>query len=91
MINKNRDGIKLSYKIANEHKQQDFVLIHNAGGNHQFMDEQFKHLKQFCSEDAFRKHCPQVEVGKVIGAGHWATLEGSKQVNAMIERFLEIV
>jgi pimeloyl-ACP methyl ester carboxylesterase len=43
---KQRQGVKLSYKIASEIKQPNFVLIHNAGGNHQFLKEQFAHLKQ---------------------------------------------
>lgn len=40
---KNHDGVNLSYKIAGTGKL-NFVLIHNAGGNHQFMNPQFEHF-----------------------------------------------
>jgi len=33
---------------------------------------------------------PQLMTGQVVGAGHFLTLEASSQVNAMLERFLEI-
>jgi pimeloyl-ACP methyl ester carboxylesterase len=32
--------------------------------------------------------CPQVQVGQVIGSGHFIQLEVPEQVNAMLERFL---
>jgi pimeloyl-ACP methyl ester carboxylesterase len=45
----------------------------------------------FCTEEALRKHCPHLMTGKVVGSGHWATLETPDQVNSMIKRFLEVV
>jgi len=44
----------------------------------------------FCTEESLKQFCPQIMTSKVVGAGHWMTLEASSQVNAMIERFLEI-
>lgn len=44
----------------------------------------------FCTEEALRKHCPHLMTGKVVGSGHWATLETPDQVNSMIKRFLEV-
>ncbi|WP_172622716.1 alpha/beta fold hydrolase [Aquicella siphonis] len=44
----------------------------------------------FCTEDALRTHCPHLMAGKVVGSGHWATLEVPDQVNSMIKRFLDI-
>ncbi|MGB6975896.1 MAG: alpha/beta hydrolase [Gammaproteobacteria bacterium] len=43
-----------------------------------------------CSESAFREFCPHVVSGKVVGSGHWATLEVPEQLNLMINRFLMI-
>lgn len=34
--------------------------------------------------------CPQLMLGRVVGAGHFLTVEVPAQVNAMLERFLEI-
>jgi len=34
--------------------------------------------------------CPQLTQGRVVGSGHFLTLEVPAQVNAMLERFLEI-
>lgn len=44
----------------------------------------------FCTEEALRNHCPHLMTGKVVGSGHWATLETPDQVNSMIKRFLEV-
>ena len=38
--------LRLNYKIAGT-GPQNFVLIHNAGGNYRFMDAPFKYLSQF--------------------------------------------
>jgi pimeloyl-ACP methyl ester carboxylesterase len=43
-----------------------------------------------CSEGVFREFCPHVVEGKVVGSGHWITLEVPDQVNLMIARFLRI-
>jgi pimeloyl-ACP methyl ester carboxylesterase len=40
--------------------------------------------------EAFRKLCPQLVVGRTVGAGHFNMLEVPEQVNPMIERFLAI-
>jgi pimeloyl-ACP methyl ester carboxylesterase len=37
-----------------------------------------------------RALCPQLMTGQVVGAGHFAQLEVPDQVNAMIERFVEL-
>jgi len=37
-----------------------------------------------------RELCPQLVVGQPVGAGHFNQLEVPEQVNAMIERFLEV-
>jgi pimeloyl-ACP methyl ester carboxylesterase len=44
----------------------------------------------FCTEETLRKHCPHLMTGKVVGSGHWATLETPDQVNSMITRFLDL-
>lgn len=41
-----RDGINLSYKREGKGNRQ-FVFIHNAGGNHQFVEPQFQYFSQF--------------------------------------------
>ena len=38
----------------------------------------------------FSELCPQLVVGKVVGSGHFPTLEVPDQVNAMIQRFLTV-
>jgi pimeloyl-ACP methyl ester carboxylesterase len=40
--------------------------------------------------DRFRELCPQLVVGRTVGAGHFNMLEVPDQVNAMIERFLQV-
>jgi pimeloyl-ACP methyl ester carboxylesterase len=37
-----------------------------------------------------RELCPNLEIGRVVGAGHFAHLLVPEQVNAMIERFLTV-
>ncbi len=44
----------------------------------------------FCSEISIKTICPQVITARVVGAGHWVTIEAADQVNAMIERFMDI-
>lgn len=39
---------------------------------------------------ALRELCPQLVTGQVVGSGHFLTLETPTQVNAMLERFLEM-
>jgi pimeloyl-ACP methyl ester carboxylesterase len=39
--------------------------------------------------DRFEELCPQLVLGRTVGAGHFNQLEVPDQVNAMIERFLE--
>jgi pimeloyl-ACP methyl ester carboxylesterase len=34
--------------------------------------------------------CPWITLGQTVGAGHFPQLEVPRQVNAMIERFLEV-
>jgi pimeloyl-ACP methyl ester carboxylesterase len=41
-------------------------------------------------EGKVRQLCPQVVVGRTVGAGHFHQLEVADQVNAMIERFLTV-
>jgi pimeloyl-ACP methyl ester carboxylesterase len=43
-----------------------------------------------CSYQRLKEHKPQFEIGKVIGSKCWATLEVPEQINAMIERFLQL-
>ena len=38
----------------------------------------------------FSELCPQLIVGKVVGSGHFPTLEVPEQVNAMIQRFIAV-
>ncbi|MCE3231065.1 MAG: ydjP 1 [Alphaproteobacteria bacterium] len=44
----------------------------------------------FCSEPSLRNLCPHLTTGKVVNSGPWATLEVPSQVNAMIDRFLNL-
>ena len=37
-----------------------------------------------------RQLCPHVVIGQTVGAGHFHQLEVPDQVNAMIERFLQV-
>jgi len=37
-----------------------------------------------------RELCPHVMIGQTVGAGHFHQLEVPVQVNAMIDRFLEL-
>jgi pimeloyl-ACP methyl ester carboxylesterase len=37
-----------------------------------------------------RAHCPAIEIGETVAAGHFKQLEVPDQVNAMIDRFLVI-
>ena len=39
-------GVNLAYKATGT-GNKSFVLIHNAGGNHQFMDPLFNHFSQY--------------------------------------------
>jgi hypothetical protein len=34
--------------------------------------------------------CPQLSFGRVVGSGHFLQLEVPAQVNAMLDRFLEV-
>ena len=38
----------------------------------------------------FSEVCPQLVVGKVVGSGHFPTMEVPDQVNAMIQRFIAV-
>ena len=38
----------------------------------------------------FQELCPQVVIGRTVGAGHFNMLEVPDQVNAMLSRFLEL-
>jgi pimeloyl-ACP methyl ester carboxylesterase len=38
----------------------------------------------------FREICPQLVIGQTVGAGHFNMLEAPEQVNAMIQRFLDL-
>ena len=40
--------------------------------------------------DRLREACPQVMIGQTVGAGHFNQLEVPDQVNAMIERFMQV-
>jgi pimeloyl-ACP methyl ester carboxylesterase len=40
--------------------------------------------------ERFRELQPEALVGKVVGSGHWLTLAVPDQVNAMLDRFLEV-
>ena len=39
--------------------------------------------------DLLREHCPQVVVGKTVGAGHKALQDVPDQINAMLNRFIQ--
>ena len=39
--------------------------------------------------DLLRELCPQVVIGKTVGAGHQATKDVPDQINAMLRRFIE--
>jgi hypothetical protein len=47
-------------------------------------------LTQFDEHSPFSKLCPQLIIGKVVGAGHFPTLEVPEQINSMIERFIKV-
>lgn len=38
----------------------------------------------------FSSLCPQLVIGKIVGSGHFPTLEVPEQVNSMIEHFIEV-
>ena len=40
--------------------------------------------------ERFRELQPEALIGRVVGSGHWLTLAVPEQVNAMLDRFLEI-
>lgn len=40
--------------------------------------------------DQLRELCPHVVIGQTVGAGHFNQLEVPEQVNAMIERFMQV-
>jgi pimeloyl-ACP methyl ester carboxylesterase len=40
--------------------------------------------------DRLRELCPHVMIGQTVGAGHFNQLEVPEQVNAMIERFMQV-
>ena len=65
------------------------VLIHGWGfGNPSALVPQFEHL-------AKRRRVLKLDLPghgrRVVGSGHWMTLVVPGQVNAMLDRFLEIV
>jgi pimeloyl-ACP methyl ester carboxylesterase len=41
--------------------------------------------------ERFGELCPQLVIGRTVGAGHFHQLEVPDQVNAMIERFLAVL
>ncbi len=41
-------------------------------------------------KERVKELCPQFVYGKVIGSGHFISLEVPDQVNAMIDRFVDI-
>ncbi len=43
-----------------------------------------------CDEAAMRALCPQLVIGRTVGAGHFHQLEVPDQVNGMIARFLQV-
>jgi hypothetical protein len=43
-----------------------------------------------CDIDRFRTLKPDLVTGETVGAGHFSPLEVPDQVNAMIERFVEV-
>lgn len=44
----------------------------------------------FCAESTIKDLCPHVITARVVGAGHWMTMETPEQVNDMIKRFVRI-
>lgn len=44
----------------------------------------------FSDLTVFAQLCPSLKVGKVVGSGHFPTLEVPEQVNPMIKKFLEV-
>jgi pimeloyl-ACP methyl ester carboxylesterase len=40
---------------------------------------------------ALREHCPHIQIGQTVGAGHFNQLEVPDQVNAMIEQFVRLL
>jgi pimeloyl-ACP methyl ester carboxylesterase len=44
----------------------------------------------FCTEEKARTLFANLQVGRVVGSGPWATLEVPNQTHAMIDRFLEL-
>lgn len=44
----------------------------------------------FCTEERARTLFSQLQVGRVVASGPWATLETPTQVHSMIDRFLEV-
>jgi len=42
------------------------------------------------ADAALREHCPEIVIGQTVGSGHFNQLEVPDQVNAMIERFLQV-
>jgi pimeloyl-ACP methyl ester carboxylesterase len=42
----------------------------------------------YTDADRFRKLCPQLEIGQLVGCGHYFPLEVSEQLNPMIARFI---
>jgi pimeloyl-ACP methyl ester carboxylesterase len=41
--------------------------------------------------ERFQELQPEAFIGRIVGSGHWLTLAVPEQVNAMLDRFLEIV
>jgi pimeloyl-ACP methyl ester carboxylesterase len=41
--------------------------------------------------EEFRKHCPQVMTGQVLGSGHFSPLEVPEQINSMLDHYLKIL
>ena len=41
--------------------------------------------------DEFKRLTPQLQIGTVLGVGHFCTLDAAVQVNAMIEQFIRLV
>lgn len=81
----------------------NFILLHNAGGNHLFFTHQIKLLKINLNTLTIltdEHHCSyrkltsiknnMITLAKVVGSKCWATLEVPEQINAMISRFLSI-
>jgi pimeloyl-ACP methyl ester carboxylesterase len=44
----------------------------------------------FSNLTRFREVCPQLVTGQTIGSGHYHQLEVPEQINAMLERFIEL-